>query len=299
MRRRYSEIMKGIFVFLLLIAGLETAKAHDVTDLKFNEILVKNDSNCVDDYGMHSAWIEIFNPTNNFVNIGGYYLTDDLSVPTKYWIPSGDRSTIMEPKSYRLFWADGKPERGIFHLNFNLKNARTLALFDAQGRKMIDKVDIPQPQKPDVTYGRSNKGSNEWIFLDKSTPGTNNDLSKQVSAVTQNEDREPSGISGTVKTIFIVLFAIALLFIIFRISGRFVIKKGSDATAAKEGKEISKPSLVEGEIPGEVNAAIAMAIYLYQNDLHDYENAVLTMQKVSRTYSPWSSKIYTLRKLPR
>jgi hypothetical protein len=283
----------------LFIAGLESAKANDATNLKFNEILVINDSNCVDDYGVHSAWIEIFNPTNHFVNIGGHYLTDDLNNPTKYWIPNGDKSTVIEPKNYRVFWADGKPERGIFPLNFNLKNARILALFDAQGLKIIDKVDIPQPQKPDVTYGRSNKGSNEWGVLDKSTPGTNNDLSKEVSAVTQNDELNTSGITGIVKIIFIVFFAIVFLFVIYKILNHFFIKKSSEATLVKEGKEISKPSLVEDEIPGEVNAAIAMAIYLYQNDLHDYENAVLTMQKVSRTYSPWSSKIYTLRKLPR
>jgi len=49
---------------------------------------------------------------------------------------------------------------------------------------------------------------------------------------------------------------------------------------------------------GEVNAAIAMALHLYQSEMHDYENTVLTIQKVSRNYSPWSSKIYTLRKTP-
>ncbi len=50
---------------------------------------------------------------------------------------------------------------------------------------------------------------------------------------------------------------------------------------------------------GEVNAAIAMAIHLYYEEIHDKENTVLTINKVSRTYSPWSSKIYGLRQNPR
>ena len=41
-------------------------------------------------------------------------------------------------------------------------------------------------------------------------------------------------------------------------------------------------------------AAIATAIHLYGEELHDVENAVLTINKVSRTYSPWSSKIHGL-----
>lgn len=48
-------------------------------------------------------------------------------------------------------------------------------------------------------------------------------------------------------------------------------------------------------LSGEVNAAIAAAIYLYRSEMHDYENTVLTISKVSRVYSPWSSKIYGIR----
>lgn len=60
-----------------------------------------------------------------------------------------------------------------------------------------------------------------------------------------------------------------------------------------------KPATVpEGtDLTGEVNAAIAAAIHLYRSELHDHENTVLTIKKVSRTYSPWSSKIYGLRNL--
>lgn len=47
-------------------------------------------------------------------------------------------------------------------------------------------------------------------------------------------------------------------------------------------------------IPGETGAAIAMAISLYLNELHDQENTVLTIRKVGKSYSPWSSKIYNV-----
>ena len=43
-----------------------------------------------------------------------------------------------------------------------------------------------------------------------------------------------------------------------------------------------------------VYAAIASAIHLYGEELHDIENTVLTINKVSRTYSPWNSKIHGL-----
>jgi glutaconyl-CoA/methylmalonyl-CoA decarboxylase subunit delta len=52
-------------------------------------------------------------------------------------------------------------------------------------------------------------------------------------------------------------------------------------------------------ISGEENAAIAMAMYLFFNEMHDEESNIITIRKVSRTYSPWSSKIYGLNSLDR
>jgi len=65
-----------------------------------------------------------------------------------------------------------------------------------------------------------------------------------------------------------------------------------------ENKETPKPEVKE-EIPAEdLNAAIATALYLYKQEVHDYENLVLTIKRVEKKYSPWSSKIYSLRKWP-
>ncbi len=51
----------------------------------------------------------------------------------------------------------------------------------------------------------------------------------------------------------------------------------------------------ELNITGEVNAAISTALFMYFSELHDEENTTITIKKVSKTYSPWSSKIYGLR----
>jgi hypothetical protein len=70
---------------------------------------------------------------------------------------------------------------------------------------------------------------------------------------------------------------------------RFLIRKGR-YEEAKNLQEISS---------GEVNAAIALALYYYKTKLHDIESSKLTIQRVAKTYSPWSSKIYGLRKEPK
>lgn len=67
----------------------------------------------------------------------------------------------------------------------------------------------------------------------------------------------------------------------------------------EEVQKATSPDLVKVKLAGEVNAAIVMALHLYSSEIHDQEDPVITMIRVSRTYSPWSSKIYGLRKLPR
>ena len=47
-------------------------------------------------------------------------------------------------------------------------------------------------------------------------------------------------------------------------------------------------------IPGEVSAAIGMALHLYFNEQHDFESNIVTITRISKRYSPWSSKIYGL-----
>ncbi len=71
-------------------------------------------------------------------------------------------------------------------------------------------------------------------------------------------------------------------------------KKSPDASAETAEGPIHP---AEADLTGEINAAIGAAIHLYRSELHDFEDTVLTMKKVSKTYSPWSSKIYGLRNL--
>ena len=52
-------------------------------------------------------------------------------------------------------------------------------------------------------------------------------------------------------------------------------------------------------IPGEITAAISMALQIHFAEVHDLENTVLTIKRIPRPYSPWSSKIYGLREYPR
>lgn len=53
-----------------------------------------------------------------------------------------------------------------------------------------------------------------------------------------------------------------------------------------------------GVLTGQETAAIAMALHLYLYQRHDDEDVKFTIQKIKKTYSPWSSKIYGVMNKP-
>jgi len=86
--------------------------------------------------------------------------------------------------------------------------------------------------------------------------------------------------------VLLSLAVMAYIFIRLHTIQDFIIKR----KLSKQGTgEAEKPAI---SITGEENAAIAAALYLFFSELHDEEKYVMTIRKVSRTYSPWSSKIY-------
>jgi Na+-transporting methylmalonyl-CoA/oxaloacetate decarboxylase gamma subunit len=111
------------------------------------------------------------------------------------------------------------------------------------------------------------------------------------------ESIDPNGVGLTVIGMLVVFASLFLLFIAFK----NLIKVLNYLRRIKQRRkgEILTADIKEDVHTGEVNAAIAMALYLYSQEQHDQESLVLTINKVARTYSPWSSKIYSLRQHPR
>jgi hypothetical protein len=283
-------------IFMALVFHITPGYSQSGLDLRINEILVHNDSNYVDDYGNRSSWIEIFNSAYNNVNIGGMYLTNDPGNPRKYRIPTGDPLTSISSRNYLVFFADNHPTRGILHVNFTLKDTNYIALYDVNGKTLIDEITFP-PQEPDVTYGRATDGAEEWIKLEKSTPNANNYTGVTVTAGEKFVVLDPYGVGLALTAMSVVFTGLLLLYLVFK-NTRRIYAINLRKVFSRSEKII--PAISEDkDVSGEVNAAIAMALHLYQAEYHDHEEAVLTIKKVARTYSPWSSKIYTLRRSPR
>lgn len=107
-------------------------------------------------------------------------------------------------------------------------------------------------------------------------------------------------ISDTKLIIFWVAVAIcvAAFFYFLRRTDR-LINERTLARQEAQSELANKQEINNDDVNEEEAAAIALAMHLYKTQMHDMESLTITLRKVSRIYSPWSSKIYTLRQNPR
>ena len=300
----------GIFLSLMLLMSFSSCKEQKPNNkLVINEVLVDNQGNFQDDYGLHSGWIEIFNKSYSSADLAGCLLrvSSQPGDTVTYFIPKGDVLTLLKPRQHTLFWADGTPRRGTFHTNFVLSktNENWIGLYDS-GKKLLDEVIVPAGVlKTNYSYARVNDGLNEWEVKDDSaekyvTPSTNNKTIESNPKMDKFEQHDPVGVGMSVSAMAVVFIGLILLYICFRFIGKIAVSlrkrnamKVQNVTDHKEAKEMKL-----GEAPGEVIAAISMALHEAQGADHDIEETILTISRVKRSYSPWSSKIYTLRETP-
>ena len=305
-----NKYIAGIFFTSALLGAFSSCTTPEAkSKIVINEVLVDNQENFQDDYGVHSGWVEIFNTSYNSVNLAGCYLkvSSEPGDTLSYFIPKGDVLTAISPRQHALFWADGAPRRGTFHTNFVLSKTKDnwIGLYDS-GKKLLDEIVVPAGVlKTDQSYARISDGSDEWEVKDDSetkyvTPSTNNQTLEGNPKMDKFKQHDSAGLGMTITAMSVVFIGLILLYVSFRIIGKIAVKlrkrnamKAHNITDKQEAKERRL-----GEAPGDVIAAIAMALHEAQGSDHDVEETILTISRVKRSYSPWSSKIYTLRENP-
>ena len=307
---------KGIVILLAAIFCTISAMAQGRKGLVFNEVMVQNDSNCMDAYGKRHAWIELFNSTRASMQISNVYVTNDKNVPTKYGVPRGDHNTKLGPLQHVLFFADNDPGKGTFHLSFDLTPGvdNHIYLFDADGKTLIDEVVVPASLPANCSFALKHDGVSgdkdddnvkfhpecwevrDGALLGYITPGECNKVESTNSSVEKFRANDPNGFVLTLMAMGIVFSALILLSICFYFFGKLNEKKANRKKAAAIAQHAPNTTSVKGD-SGQAIAAIAMALYEHLN-AHDKEDTILTINKVKKAYSPWSSKIYTLRETP-
>lgn len=298
-----TDKIKLSIIALLLVVLAGCNEKVDRSDLVINEVVVENIDGYTNDFGEKHGWIEIYNNTTRTMELSSIFITNDHNNPKKYAVPRGDSRTEVAPQQQVVFWADNKPSNGTFHLNFELDPTKEnyIAIYEADGETLIDEITIPAGMLANQSYGyekdgiKNDKTGNLATVLPNVTPNSNNFVEGENPKILALKENDPWGGLMTLTSMFVVFSGLFILFVAFNFTGN-IAKWFTKRKAIESGKIVVED---DHELSGEVLAAISAAIYEIKQDAHDIESTILTIDEVKRTYSPWSSKIYGLRQIPK
>ena len=249
----------------------------------------------------------VIDSTDNAVDI--IYRTEKMTFDTTIRVVADefrgrhDLVNVLRPKSvgfydgYVLFLASAK------------KDSSYLAVVDLDGN-VVNRVDFGCCSYafkvfPDelIVVGRNQLGYDINV-LDLSDGIANISLDEGCATrlhyhIPKQADRiresDPIGIGLTVVAVSVVFLALLCISLILKGYGKLIMRT-QDRKAKKDSAvataETASPSA--SEISGEIYAAIAAAIYLYDEEMHDEENTIITIQKVERAWTPWNAKFYNM-----
>lgn len=155
--------------------------------LSINEFMSNNNNTHSDNFGEFNDWIEIYNPGEYPVDIGGMYMTDNLGNPSAWQITSSEPDiTTIPPGGFLLLWADGNINQGPLHLGFKLSSqGEQIGLFKKVNSQFIVVDSITYFQQPaDISFGRYPNGGNAWNYSHNgATPGASNINPNAVTSI--------------------------------------------------------------------------------------------------------------------
>lgn len=145
-----------------------------------NEFMTSNDLTIADSRGGYHDWIELYNLTQETIDLSGLYLSDNPKKPKLWRFPNGTR---IGPYSYLLVWAsrssshtDMTAQSPELHANFQLsRSAEQILLVDSDenGNAIIDRISYGRLLE-DWSMGRYPNGIGEFSITPAPTPGTAN-----------------------------------------------------------------------------------------------------------------------------
>lgn len=149
---------------------VQTPDSPHAGKLTINELCPSNKTGAMEG-GSYPDWVELYNSSSDDINLNGFYITDDNTMPTKF--PLTKDTLTVKAGGVLLLWADGDVDEGDFHLGFSLSAAgETLSLLDPD-QKVVDSVTW-SAAPPDQSYARLPDGTGSFSWCATGTPNLKN-----------------------------------------------------------------------------------------------------------------------------
>lgn len=137
--------------------------------LRINEVSAGNDI-FIDEFGKKGDWVELYNRTEQDIDLQGMFLSDNPEKLHKFKIPAfSDGRTIVPAHGYKVIWCDDRESETQLHAPFKLKNAdNAFIAITAEDDTWTDSLHY-RAQPRWFTFGRYPDGGGELALFERPT----------------------------------------------------------------------------------------------------------------------------------
>ena len=165
----------------------EERAAEGLTPVRINEVSAANDI-YVNEFFKRNDWVELYNTTDQPIDVEGMYLSDNLKKPEKYQISKSNTqtSTIIPAHGYLIVWCDKQDPLSQLHASFKLDADGGDVLLTAADKSWTDRLTYTL-MDVDETVGRYPDGSKQVFTMNIPTIAKSNVYSSYLTEVEQPE----------------------------------------------------------------------------------------------------------------
>lgn len=138
-------------------------------------------------------WLEIYNGSDNEIELDGFGLSDDADKPFSYTFPE---NTKIAKGSYLLVYCDSKDETYQYNTSFGLSSSGETVLLTHPEYGVIDSVEFGTIDA-NLSYARKPDGSDEWSVYHVTPNASNNNAKSAVPAAAPTFSIPSGFYSGT------------------------------------------------------------------------------------------------------
>ncbi|MBR2192809.1 MAG: lamin tail domain-containing protein [Bacteroidaceae bacterium] len=177
-----------------------TVNQNDATpeSLIINEIMAANVDMFIDPSWNYGGFVELYNPTDVAVSIGGFYVSDDAENLQKCHLPI--TMGIIPAHGYKTLWFDNSDRHAPTQVDMKLDNDGGTIYISNQDGKLIARQQYPESMAR-ISYARTTDGGSEWGTTAFPTPSYSNNESQfaNIRLDAPTVDKDGQLFSGTLN----------------------------------------------------------------------------------------------------
>mgnify|MGYP003731472523 CR=1 FL=1 len=149
----------------ICLYSLDISPMTEADPVRISEVLLKNTTSLMDEFGDRSPWVELHNYSDRAIDLSYYYLSDNPYDLDKWRLP--DKK--LGPGEYLVIFLSGR-DTGL-HTGFRVAAGEPVILTDFSALR-TQTIEIPDESRLDnISYGEQD---GEWLYFGQPTPNSAN-----------------------------------------------------------------------------------------------------------------------------